>query len=72
MMRCVTSVEQTSLTWPHFFSYSYYLVLYSFVLSSNILQSTEIKMSQYSKRLTKLGNSIIVTQNCINNCKEIN
>lgn len=48
MMRCVISVEQTSLTWPHFFSYSYYLVLYCFVLSSNILQSTEIKISQYS------------------------
>lgn len=50
MIRCVISVEQTSHTWPHFFSYSYYLVLYCFVLSPNILQSTEIKMSQYSKR----------------------
>lgn len=34
------SVEQTSLTWPHFFSYSYYLVSYHFEMNpANLNQS---------------------------------
>jgi len=48
LMCCVISVEQTSLTWPHFFSYSYYLVLYYFVFCSVLPKSTE--MSVYVKR----------------------
>lgn len=35
LMYCVVSVEQTALTWPHFFSYSHYVVLYSFMFNNN-------------------------------------
>lgn len=59
MMYFVISVKQTSITWPHFFSYSYYLVLYSFVLCSLMPQSTEMKMSWYSKEVIGFGNSEI-------------
>lgn len=34
LMYCVVSVEQTALTWPHF-SYSHYVVLYSFMFNNN-------------------------------------
>lgn len=44
LMSCVICVKQTSLTWPHFFSYSYYLVLYYFVFYLIIPQSTVMDM----------------------------
>lgn len=43
LMFCVICIEQTSLTWPHFFSYSYYLVLYSFVFYLIILLLNPLK-----------------------------